>query len=400
MSDGAQSENGRDAPRKVGLRERLAHFTWANFACTQSTGGIAILLSETPHQFHGLQTAGVAVFILNLVLFTLFCGAMLARFALHPHMLRRSLTSPPESFFFGCFWLSIATAIICIQRFGVPHTSGDWLVVAVRVLFWMYAAGTLIYATTIWIVVAAMSPIKPLQINPAVFLMIFNTMLTGTVAASIAQSQPPVQRLPIIVAGVAYQGLGWIVSLILLPWFVGGLLRNGLGAPDHRPGLFMPVGSPGYTIVSLIGCARHVPRGYGFLTRFPSAEDVLPAVAAWIGIFLWLFTFWLFAIALVANIPVMIPIHVRKGRRSRLRFQPRMTFTLSWWGIVFPNVGFAFATTMIGQELQSSAVQWVATAMTILLFAAWLMDLWLHLKALATGQIMWPGKDEDMPKSS
>lgn len=33
--------------------------------------------------------------------------------------------------------------------------------------------------------------------------------------------------------------------------------------------------------------------------------------------------------------------------------------------------------------------------MTVLLFAIWLMDLVLHVKAVATGQIMWPGKDED-----
>ncbi|KAI0142520.1 voltage-dependent anion channel [Hypoxylon sp. NC0597] len=385
-----RSQNSRAYKTKVGFRDRIAHFTWANFTCTQSTGGIAILLSTTPHQFHGLQTAGVVVFIMNLILFLIFCAMMLTRFILHPHMLKRSFTTPPELFFFGSFWLSIATNIICMERFGVPHT-GSWLVVVLRILFWIYAAATLIYTTVIWVAAAAQSSIKPLQINPAVFLMIFNTMLTGTMAAAIAQSQPPVQRLPIIVAGIAYQGLGWIVSMILLPFFIGSFLSNGLGAADQRPGLFMPVGSSGYTIVSLIGCARHIPRDYGFFTRFPTAADALQVIAVWVGIFLWLFAFWLFAIALVANIPVMFP-----NRHLR----PRMSFSLSWWGIVFPNVGFTVATIMIGEELQSNAIQWVATVMTILLFAAWLMDLGLHVKALVTGQIMWPGKDEDVPKLS
>ncbi|KAI1139620.1 voltage-dependent anion channel [Hypoxylon sp. FL0543] len=381
---------GQDHGRKVGFRDRIAHFTWANFTCTQSTGGIAILLSMTPHQFHGLQTAGAVVFIINIVIFLIFCTMMLSRFVLHPHTLKRSFTNPPEPFFFGSFLLSIATGIICMERFGVPHT-GDWLVVVIRILFWIYAAVALIYTSVTWVVAAAQSSINPLKINPAVFLMIFNTMLTGTIAASIAQSQPPAQRLPILVAGIAYQGLGWILSMILLPWFIGSVLSNGLGSPSQRPGLFMPVGSSGYTVVSLIGCARYVPRGYGFFARFPTAADVVHIVAVWVGIFLWLFAFWLFAVALVANIPAMVPVR---------RWRPRMAFCLSWWAIIFPNVGFTIATIMIGEELQSNAILWVATVMTILLFAAWLMDLGLHVKAVATGQIMWPGKDEDGAKSS
>lgn len=42
--------------RKVGLRERVKHFTWAWFLSTMSTGGLAIALAETPHKFHGKNT--------------------------------------------------------------------------------------------------------------------------------------------------------------------------------------------------------------------------------------------------------------------------------------------------------------------------------------------------------
>ncbi|KAI8962068.1 voltage-dependent anion channel-domain-containing protein [Daldinia sp. FL1419] len=153
----------------------------------------------------------------------------------------------------------------------------------------------------------------------------------------------------------------------------------------------MPVRSSAYTVISLIGCARYIPRDYGFFERFPAAPDVLQILATWVGIFLWLFAFWLFALALVANLPLVFP-----DRRLR----PRMSFTLSWWGFIFPNVGFAIATIMVGEELQSEGILWVATAMTVLLFATWLMDLVLHMKALASGQIMWPGQDEDVVKVS
>lgn len=40
-------------------------------------------------------------------------------------------------------------------------------------------------------------------------------MLTGTFANLIASDQPPAQRMPIIVAGVTFQGLGFMVSLLM-----------------------------------------------------------------------------------------------------------------------------------------------------------------------------------------
>ncbi|KAI4603452.1 hypothetical protein KJ359_003262 [Pestalotiopsis sp. 9143b] len=396
--DGSSGGEGRGSPHKedgggkVGFRARIEHFTWANFTCTQSTGGIAVLLSETPHQFHGLQTAGVVVFILNLVLFAVFCAAMATRFILHPYTIKKSLTTVPECLFIGPFFLSCATIIMCMSRFGAPHT-GPWIITAIRVLFWIYAACTLLYTITVPAVLFHRR-LDPFKLNPAVFLTVFNAMLTGTVAAAIAEGQPQDHRLPVIVAGVAYQGLGWVLCCVYLPFFVASLWSHGAGPPDQRPGLFMPVGSAGYTIVSLIGCSQHLPRDAGYFAAHPTAVDILQVLALWIGIFLWLFAFWLFAVALIVNLPVIVPSRREDGRGLR----PRMGFKLSWWAIIFPNVGFTIATGYVGDALGSPAIQWVCTAMTALLFAFWLMDLVLHAKAVATGRIMWPGKDEDASK--
>lgn len=126
--------------RHSAVMRRLQQFTWANFTCTQSTGGIAILLSETPKQFYGLQTIGIVIFIFNLVLFLLFTAAITTRFVRTPGggggALRQSLTQSPEAYFAGSFWLSMATIIICMQRFAVPR-AGPWVIDAIRVLFWI-----------------------------------------------------------------------------------------------------------------------------------------------------------------------------------------------------------------------------------------------------------------------
>lgn len=381
------------APKqRLSFKQRLEHFTWANFTATQSTGGIAILLSETPKQFYGQQTAGTVIFIFNLVVFLLFCATMITRFILYPHKLKKSLTTAPEQFFVGSSYLTFATIIICLDRFGVPHV-GKWLVTTVRVLFWIHAATTLLFSTTMFVVVFSNKKhINPLRLSGAAYLLIFPVMLTGTIASTIAESQPEAYRLPIIVAGLTYQGLGWTVSMMLLPLFIGSLFNNGLGAPSMRPSNFMPVGSAGYTIVALIGCARHLPTARNaYFTTHPGAIEVLQVVALWASIFIWLVGFWLSAMAILACLPNVVP------RLQGGRLKPRMGFMLSWWAIIFPNVGFTIGTGLIGEELQSQGIQWVATAMTIILFVLWLMDMALHLKAVLTKQIMWPGKDEDTP---
>ena len=243
---------------QVGLRERLSHFTWAWFTMTMSTGGIAIALHETPHQFTGLYTIGAIVFIFNIALFILLTAAMTTRLIIAPHRFTQSFTHPPECFFFAAFWLSTATIIACTDLYGIPH-SGPWLVVAVRILFWLYAACSLLTATFQYLFFFTSTPIHALAMHPAWFLPNYSAMLTGTVAGVIAPSQPPEHRFPILVAGCAYEGLGWIVCLLIITCYFMACMQRGMPPPDHRPGMFLPVGAGGYTIVALILQARAIP---------------------------------------------------------------------------------------------------------------------------------------------
>lgn len=75
-----------------------------------------------------------------------------------------------------------------------------------------------------------------------------------------------------------------------------------------------------------------------------------------------------------------------------------LKFHLIWWGFVFPNVGFTISTASIGTALKSEGILWVASAMTILIVAVWLLVLAFHIKAVLTKRIMMPGVDEDSSK--
>jgi len=304
------------------IEERF-NFSW--FTCTQSTGGIAVVLSECPKQFDGLQTIGTIVFIFNLVLFAIFNAMLIARWTMNPSKIRTSLTAAPECFFYGSWWLTIATIIMGMQRFGVPHT-GTWLIVAIRVLFWMYAGCTLLSTTIMFVVMGKLTKNPAIGRNPGILLTVFHAMLTGTIAAAIAEGQPPHQRLPIMVAGVSFQGYGWIMSVIYMAHIVGVLLEQGWPAINVRPGLFMLVGTSGFTIVVLIGVARACPTDYAYFATHPMAPDILIVVATWVGIFLWMFTLWAFGVALFTTLAESF------SRQQTGLFKTNMTFNNVWWG--------------------------------------------------------------------
>ncbi|KAF2120711.1 voltage-dependent anion channel [Lophiotrema nucula] len=365
---------------RLSLRERLKHFTWAWFTCTMGGGGTAILLAEQPHKFHGLYTIGVIAFIFNIVVFLTFCTAMALRAAIDPKRFLKTFTHPSEAFFFGSFWLSIASILGGIQLYGITYgPAGTWLVDAIRVLYWIYAAFSICNAVQQYFLFMWITPRRPLPFNPSWFLPNYSSMLTGTIAALIADSQPPVHRMPILISGLALQGLGWMVCLVLLTVYFYRMMEDGLPPPSLRPGMFIPVGSGSYTIVALIVQAQAIPRDYGYFAKHLSAVDTLQTMALFTGIFLWVFMFWLFAIATLSCL---------SGIRN-------MSFTLTWWGMIFPNVGFVIATIEIGKQLNSEGIMWLGSVMTILLVALWLFTWVNAIRAVWRKKIMSPGKDED-----
>lgn len=156
-------------------------------------------------------------------------------------------------------------------------------------------------------------------------------------------------------------------------------LREGTTSSASTAHLVHPRRRSLYTIVALIGQANAIPESYGYFAAHPGAKSVLQTTALFSGIFLWLFSFWVFAIAVMAN-AILIG---------------KMPFALTWWAFIFPNVGFTLSTVVIGRELGSDGILWVGSVMTALVAAIWCVSFVGCVRAVWTKSIVWPGKDED-----
>lgn len=73
-----------DHPTSLTFKQRLKHFTFAWYAMTMSTGGVAFTLSVLPNRFSGLTALGTGIFVINLFLFTFVTIAITTRFIIHP----------------------------------------------------------------------------------------------------------------------------------------------------------------------------------------------------------------------------------------------------------------------------------------------------------------------------
>ncbi|KAK7418513.1 hypothetical protein QQZ08_011223 [Neonectria magnoliae] len=363
--------------RKLSLRERIHHFTWAWFTLPMSSGGLSLLIWVQPHQFTGLKTIGMVFYALTLFIFSLVCIAMLCRFILYRNDMTKSVLHPREGFFFPTFFLAVATLITSTERYAMPQNNTNYIW-ATQTIFWVYLVITLVVAVGQYSYLFAGQSHSLQTMMPGWILPIFPIMLTGTIASVVLEMQEHIHPLPIIVAGLTCQGLGFSVAVMMYAHMVGRLMQSGLPNREHRPALFMCVGPPAFTAFALIGLADRLPKDLVGAGQFNINVETVRAVALLSAIFLWSLSLWWFLIAVVAIVA-----------------SPPEFFHLGWWPMVFPNVGFTLATISIGKQLQCEGILWFATAMSLCLFVTFCVVFYFNIRAVLVGDIMYPGKDED-----
>lgn len=181
---------------------------------------------------------------------------------------------------------------------------------------------------------------------------------------------------------MAFQGLAWIVALLMYSLYTQRLMTGELPSPPTRPGMYVSVGPAGYTAAGLISLAMRAPSVVP-ATEFTNLTlpdgDFIKYLGIFSGLFIILFSFWFFCISTIGVIA---------GFRQ-------MTFTLNWWAFIFPNAGLTLAAIQVANALNSDGIRGVCSALTIMLVAMWLIVAALCIKSVWIGSLLWPGKDED-----
>jgi tellurite resistance protein TehA-like permease len=270
-----------------------------------ATGGIATLISIQPHPFPGLITIGAVFFIINLFFFFGITVTMILRFTKFPGSFKASITHEREGLFLGPFFLSVATIITgtqkyIIQAYEADHPNRTWAVTSIAVAFWVYTFAAFCLATFQYSFLFCCHTYKLTSFMPSWLLPVFPVMLSGTIASVIAADQPVATRMPIIVAGLGCQGLGFTMAIIMYAHYIGRLMQVGYPGREHRGAMFIGVGPPSFTILALIGMSNALPDDFDLQGDGLIDAKLLRTMALVIALFLWVLAMWFFMITLVA----------------------------------------------------------------------------------------------------
>ncbi|RAL16766.1 tellurite-resistance/dicarboxylate transporter family protein [Aspergillus homomorphus CBS 101889] len=360
-----------DQPHLSPLRKFTSAVRWSWYAISLSWGGIAVLLHQTPHQFTGLNTIGTIVFIANLVIYATITAAFIFE-AISPSPTGKGtpdftervlhIQQMTDLYFIPISLLAFAAIVFGVSYYGTPHC-GQWLILTLHALFWVYTGVALILCIVLtWVIPHTKT--TPEQHYPIVeILPFFPPMLSGTMAGILAPNQPPNLAVPMLVGGTTMQGLGILMFFVILAQTAHTLTHSGLPIGKFRPEMFIAVGPPCFTIIAWYGMAsaaiEKMPDYYLSKASSVHTADVLYILAIVAGVSLWVLAFVQFALAVISMADAML-------RRT-------IQFEVNWWSMVFPLTGFVLSTCNLGLALNSPAVTWVGSAMTIGQVALWLV---------------------------
>ena len=165
------------------------------------------------------------------------------------------------------------------------------------------------------------------QMTPIWIFPAYPLLIIGPHAGELAQHIRSERAVNVIVAGWVFQGIGFMVSLMIYASFIYRLMTQKLPRESLRPGMFISVGPSGFTIAGVVSMGQVLPRvvpedfmGNGYLVG-----EVSRICSAWLGLWLWGLAFWFFIVSVGAHYSC-----VRDGR---------MTFAMTWYSYIFPNTG-------------------------------------------------------------
>ena len=206
--------------------------------------------------------------------------------------------------------------------------------------------------------------------TPVWVFPVYPLLIVAPLAASIINTIPDIENelrisaKTILIAAIGYQGIGFLVSLMIYSAYIYRLMTQRLPQDSNLPGMFIAVGPSGFTATGIIQLGSFIEKVFpaDFMGNRSQAALVCRILANASGLWLWGLATWFFVISIGGLWRVARPYHPSH----------RLAFSITWFTFVFPNTALVTATNAIGKAFDSKAVQVVGAVLATALFVIWL----------------------------
>ncbi|KAH0606445.1 uncharacterized protein H6S33_004106 [Morchella sextelata] len=361
--NGAQREDSPLLPSNNRGRDEGPHgwrdilenkMTWAWYTTIMSSGGVALIIFNLPYAVKPLWIVGGIVYMASLIGFLLLLLIHLTRFALNPRVLPASITHQSEGLFVSTFAAAMGILIIDGATYSEKmHTTHG---MALRAFYWIFVGVAVLFGVATPLVqfsrtrVARIDDEAPAarDYSPMAIQQILPLTLVGYAASTVVSHIDPISghhlAMPILYTATAVQGMGALLGLIYLAGFVDSLYRNALPSIANRPSMFVSVGPPAFTALSFALMAEQSLKHFPANPSTPGETfEVVGGVALYyigmvMALMFWGLAAWFFCVSVLGNIVALGEMDIGVQQ-------------LQMFALIFPNVGFALASTHLARLL-------------------------------------------------
>jgi C4-dicarboxylate transporter/malic acid transport protein len=327
------------------------------FASVMGTGVIVIALFVFQSVFPLAKALEVFFLFAAILLFLILIIPWTLRWFLYPAEVRRDLSHPVSASFFPTMPISLLVIGIALEKAGGGLLAEGALWNVLQMLWVVGSTGILIFALNI--------------LND-----FFHKSEVQWETSTLGWLIPPVSALLVPVLGISlaahFQGTTWgavnmVASLIftgfgsLLFLFVMALVFIRYIFHPMPPAHLAPtlwVGIAPTSILTILALKFAKPLAL-FFQAPPEVEQVFNFLAKPLGVMLWGFALFWFALAAV----VTLGVHQKSP----------LPFALSWWAFVFPIGAFVVATGVLNQAIPLAFFLWIGVAALAFLLLLWLV---------------------------
>ncbi|MED7670720.1 TDT family transporter [Pseudomonas moraviensis subsp. stanleyae] len=338
-------------------REVIRQFTPNWFAATMGTGVLALALAQLPLGISGLRAVAEALWLFNIVLFTLFTAAYAARWILFFDEARRIFGHSTVSMFFGTIPMGLATIINGFLLFGLPRW-GDGVIQLVEVLWWIDVAMSLACGV---LIPYMMFTRQEHSIDQMTAVWLLPVVAAEVAAASGGLLAPHLTdaHAQLIVLTTSY--VLWAFSLpVAFSILTILLLRMALHKLPHEnmaASSWLALGPIGTGALGMLLLGGEAPAIFA-ANGLPGVGEIASGLGLVAGITLWGFGLWWMLMALLITVR-----YLRDG----------IPFNLGWWGFTFPLGVYSLATLKLASILDLTFFTVFGSVLVILLAAMWLI---------------------------